>query len=90
MLTALQNYTLDVQYKGKLIWISDALSRAHQNTTESSQHDIGLICALETIDHSENLSIAVYRIAEFRLETVKIQSCKVCNKKWMVTLKETV
>ena len=79
MLMALQNYTLDVQYKGKLKWISDALSQAYRNTTESSQHDIGLVCALETIDHSENLSIAPYRIAEFRLETAKIRSCKVLS-----------
>ena len=72
MLMAHQNYTLDVQCrKGELMWISDALSRAYRNTTESSRHDTGLICALETIDNSENLSIAPYRIAEFRLETAK-------------------
>jgi len=70
MLMALQNYSLDVQYKkGELMWISDALSRAYRNTTEFVQHDISLVCSIEEIDHSENLSIAPYRIAEFRRET---------------------
>ena len=67
MLMALQNYSLDVQYKkGELMWISDALSRAYRNTTEASKHDTSLICALAEIDHSENLSIAPYRLAELR------------------------
>jgi len=70
MLMALQNYSLDVQYKkGELIWISDALSRAYRNTTEFVQHDTSLVCSIEEIDQSENLSIAPYRIAEFRGET---------------------
>ena len=67
MLMALQNYSLDVQYKkGELMWVSDALSRAYRNTTEASKHDTSLICTLAEIDHSENLSIAPYRLAEFR------------------------
>ena len=69
MLMALQNYSLDVQYKkGELMWISDALSRAYLNTTEASKHDTSLICALAEIDHSENLSIALYGLAELRNE----------------------
>ena len=69
MLMALQNYSLDVQYKkGELMWISDALSRAYRNTTEASKHDTSLICALAEIDHPENLSIAPYRLAELRNE----------------------
>ena len=67
MLMALQNYSLDVQYKkGELTWISDALSRAYLNTTEASKHDTSLICALAEIDYSENLSIALYGLAELR------------------------
>ena len=50
------------------MWISDALSRAYRNTTEASKHDTSLICALAEIDHSENLSIAPYRLAELRNE----------------------
>ncbi|KAL9978343.1 hypothetical protein ACROYT_G015844 [Oculina patagonica] len=70
MLMALQNYSLDVQYKkGELMWISDALSRAYRNTTEFVQHDTSLVCSIEEVDHLENLSIAPYRIAEFRRET---------------------
>ena len=69
ILMALQNYSLDVQYKkGELMWISDALSRAYRNTTEASKHDTSLICALAEIDHSENLSIALYGLAELRNE----------------------
>ena len=69
MLMALQNYSLDVQYKkGELMWISDALSRAYRNTTEASKHDTSLICALAEIDHAENLSIVPYRLAELRNE----------------------
>ena len=69
MLMALQNYSLDVQYKkGELMWISDALSRAYRNTTEASKHDTSLICALAEIDNAENLSIAPYRLAELRNE----------------------
>ena len=69
-LMALQNYSLDVQYKkGELMWISDALSRAYRNTTEFVKHDTSLVCSIEEIDHSENISIAPYRIAEFRCET---------------------
>lgn len=72
MLMALQNYSLDVQYKkGELMWISDALSRAYRNTTEFAQHDTSIVCSLEELDHSENLSIAPYRLAEFRRETAK-------------------
>ena len=57
MLMALQNYSLDVQYKkGELMWISDALSRAYRNTTEASKHD------------TSYLSIAPYRLAELRNE----------------------
>ena len=78
MLMPLQNYSLDVQYKkGELMWIFDALSYAYRNTTEFVQHDTSLVCSIEEIDHSENLSIAPYRIAEFRRETasdVVIQS----------------
>jgi len=71
MLMPLQNYSLDVQYKkGELMWIFDALSYAYRNTTEFVQHDTSLVCSIEEIDHSENLSIAPYRIAEFRCETV--------------------
>ena len=59
------------------MWIFDALSYAYRNTTEFVQHDTSLVCSIEEIDHSENLSIAPYRIAEFRRETasdVVIQS----------------
>lgn len=67
ILMAVQNYSLDVQYKkGEFMWISDALSRAYRNTTEASKHDTSLICAFAEIHHSENLSIAPYRLAELR------------------------
>lgn len=51
------------------MWISDALSRAYRNTTESAQHDNSLVCSLEEIDHAEDISIAPHRLAEFRRET---------------------
>ncbi len=48
VLMALQNYTLDIQYKkGSLMWISDTLSRAYRSTTEAAQHDISEVRALE-------------------------------------------
>jgi len=62
------------------MWISDALSCAYRNTTEFVQHDKSLVCSIEEVDHSENLSIAPYRLAEFRCETANdavMQSCKV-------------
>lgn len=51
------------------MWISDALSRAYHNTTESAKHDNSLVCSLEDINHAENVSIAPYRLTEFRRET---------------------
>lgn len=51
------------------MWISDALSRAYHNTTESVKHDNSLVCSLEDINHAENVSIAPYRLTEFRRET---------------------
>ncbi|KAL9961522.1 hypothetical protein ACROYT_G030478 [Oculina patagonica] len=70
MLMALQNCFLDVQYKkGELMSISDALSRAYRNTTEFVQLDTSFVCSIEEVDHLENLSIAPYRIEEFRRET---------------------
>lgn len=51
------------------MWISDALSRAYHNTTESAKHDNSLVCSLEDINHVENVSIAPYRLTEFRRET---------------------
>ena len=72
MLMALQNYSLDVQYKkGEFMWISDALSRAYRNTTEASKHDTSLICALAEIDNAENLSIAGSLNSETRLPTTQ-------------------
>ena len=48
VLMALQNYTLDIQYKkGSLMWISDTLSRAYRSTTKAAQHDISEVRALE-------------------------------------------
>lgn len=49
--------------------ISDALSRAYRNTTEFVQLDTSFVCSIEEVDHLENLSIAPYRIEEFRRET---------------------
>ncbi|CAB3985408.1 Transposon Ty3-G Gag-Pol poly, partial [Paramuricea clavata] len=70
MLLALQNYNLNVQYKkGKLMWISDTLSRAYRNTTESWRHDTTEVRALEEIDHAENLSISPDRLDQFKRET---------------------
>ena len=70
MLMALQTYSLEVHYKkGELMQISDALSRAYCNTTESAQHDNSPLCSLEKIDHAEDVSIAPQRLAEFRQET---------------------
>jgi hypothetical protein len=70
MLLALQNYNLNVQNKkGKLMWISDTLSREYRNTTESWRHDTTEVPALEEINHAENLSIPPDRIKQFRRET---------------------
>lgn len=70
MLMALQNYTLDIQYKkGTLIWIADTLRRAYRSTTECAQHDISEVRALDEVDHSDGLSIAPSRLEQFKQST---------------------
>ena len=51
------------------MWISDTLSRTYGSTTESAQHDIGGVRALEEIDHSEHLSIAPDWLRQFKQHT---------------------
>ena len=47
MRMALQNYSLDIQYKkGCLMFIADALSRTYRLTTEDAQHDSSEVRAL--------------------------------------------
>ena len=59
MRMALQNYSLDIQYKkGRLMFIADALSRAYRHTTEDAQHDSSEVHALREVQHEDGLSIA--------------------------------
>ncbi len=46
---------MDIQYK-----------KGYGNTTEAAQHDISEVRALEEVDHSEGLSIAPNRLAQFK------------------------
>ena len=52
------------------MWIADTLSRAYRNTTESAQHNVSEVRALEEIDHSDGLSIAPRRLEQLKKSTV--------------------
>ena len=51
------------------MWISDTLSQAYRNTTESWRHDTVEVGAMEEINHAENLYISSERLEQFRRET---------------------
>ena len=59
------------------MWISDALSHAYRNTTEFVQHDKSLVCSIEEVDHSENLSIARTDSLNSDARQQMMPSCKV-------------
>ena len=62
---ALQNYSLDIQYKkGRLMFIADALSRAYRLTTEDAQHDSSEVRALREVQHEDGLSVSPKRLQE--------------------------
>lgn len=70
MRMALQNYSLDIQYKkGHLMFITDTLSRAYRKTTDFAQHDNSEVRALEAIHHEAGVSIAPKRLQELKKET---------------------
>ena len=93
MLMALQNYTLEIHYKkGTLMWISDTLSRAYRSTTESAEHDISEVRALEEIDHCEGVSIAPNRLNQFKqctsTDPVMQQLITAINTGWAIDRKQ--
>lgn len=70
MRMALQNYSLDIQYKkGRLMFIADALSRAYRLTTEDAQHDNSEVRALREVQHEDGLSVSPNRLQEFKRVT---------------------
>ena len=67
MRMALQNYSLDIQYKkGRLMFIADALSRAYRLTTEDAQHNSSEVRALQEVQHEDGLSVSPNRLQEFK------------------------
>ena len=70
MRMALQNYSLDIQYKkGRLMFIADALSRAYRLTTEDAQHDNSEVRALREVQHEDGLSVSPNRLQQFKRVT---------------------
>ena len=70
MRMALQNYSLDIQYKkGRLMFIADALSRAYRLTTEDAKHDCSEVRALREVQHEDGLSVSPTRLQEFKRVT---------------------
>ena len=70
MRMALQNYSLDIQYKkGRLMFIANALSRAYRLTTEDAQHDSSEVRALREVQHEDGLSVSPNRLQEFKRVT---------------------
>ena len=70
MRMALQNYSLDIQYKkGRLMFIADALSRAYRLTTEDAQHDSSEVRALREVQHEDGLSVSPNRLQQFKRVT---------------------
>ncbi|CAB4029631.1 Hypothetical predicted protein, partial [Paramuricea clavata] len=79
MLMALQSYTLEIHYKkGTLMWISDTLSRVYRSTTESAEHHISEVRALEEINHCEGVSIAPNRLNQFK-QCTSTDPCSICQ-----------
>ena len=58
MRLALQKYNPEVQYKkGSLMYIADALSRAHLMTTDGAQTECCEIRALESVNQEEYIRV---------------------------------
>ena len=67
MRMALQNFSLDIQYKkGRLMFIADDLSCAYKLTTGDAQHDSSEVWALQEVQHEDGLSVSPKRLQEFK------------------------
>jgi len=56
---ALQNYSLDIQYKkGRLMFIADALSCTYRLTTEDPQHNSSEVSALHEVQREDGLCVS--------------------------------
>ena len=68
---ALQNYSLDIQYKkGRLMFIADALSHAYRLTRiQDAKHDSSEVRALREVQHEDGLSVSPTRLQELKRVT---------------------
>lgn len=70
MCTALQNYSLDIQYKKSwLMFMADALSHAYRLTTEDAKHDSSEVLALWEVQHEYGLSVSPTQLYELKWVT---------------------
>ena len=68
MRIVLQNYYLDIRYKkGRVLFITDALSRSYRLTNEDTQHDSSEVRALREVRHTDGLSVSPKRLEEFTI-----------------------
>jgi len=80
---ALQNYSLDIQYKkGRLMFIADALSCEYRLTTKDSQQDSSEVRALRKVQHEGGNFYITQMTARFQESKPMTRACTLlCQRK---------